>query len=162
MRWLSRMDYIASPRPVLGTVEALLASGDFGGVRDDSLRAAILRYHDRTREFMADQTAALVRTHEQLVTLRRRYGVLSLADEREDLNHAQVLSYLVVPDSTQPDADWRDPTPTDVYALYQDSDYIDRLEEFAVSLFELRNLREVFATSAASLREEVEASIRTR
>ena len=55
VNWLYRIKYVASPRPITGTAEAIVASGDFGAVRDDSLRAAILRYLDTTRERLADQ-----------------------------------------------------------------------------------------------------------
>ena len=159
-RWLSRLDYVASPRPVLGTVEALVASGDFGGVRDDSLRAAILRYQDRTREFMADQTAALVRTQSLLLNIRRRYGRFSLAEAQSDLDEGAVRTYLTGPDSThRATADWRDPSPVDVYAIYDDPAYLDLLEELVFSFLELRNLRRVFAESAGSLREQVEATL---
>ena len=52
--WLYGIAYTATPRPVLGTAEALVASGDFGAVADDSLRAAVLRYLDFSREYLAD------------------------------------------------------------------------------------------------------------
>jgi len=56
--WLGNTLYIASPRPILGTAEAMVASGDFGSVADDALRAQILRYLDVSREALADQDLA--------------------------------------------------------------------------------------------------------
>ena len=50
--------YVASPRPILGTAEALSTAGDLGLIRSDSLRAGLLGYLDANREAVADQSAA--------------------------------------------------------------------------------------------------------
>lgn len=49
LHWLAGMGGVTFRLPVMGTIEALIASGDLRLIRDDSLRAAIAAYLDETR-----------------------------------------------------------------------------------------------------------------
>ena len=49
VNWLASMGGVTFRLPVMGTIEALIASGDLRLIRDDSLRAAIAAYLDETR-----------------------------------------------------------------------------------------------------------------
>jgi hypothetical protein len=51
-RWIHRCWVLEGARPVLGTAEALVATGDLALVRDDSLRTAIMNYLDTVENFM--------------------------------------------------------------------------------------------------------------
>ena len=53
--WRSALARIRFARPVLGTAEALVATGDLALVRDDSLRSAISAYLEGVRIHLADQ-----------------------------------------------------------------------------------------------------------
>jgi hypothetical protein len=49
LHWLAGLGGVIYRLPVMGTVEALIASGDLRLIRNDSLRAAIAAYLDETR-----------------------------------------------------------------------------------------------------------------
>ena len=68
LKWGWKTDYIDMVTPVLGTVEALLSTGDIRLVRDDSLRAAIVAYLDEMRLFTDGNRAV------NLVFLQRYEG----------------------------------------------------------------------------------------
>lgn len=51
-RWIHRCWVLEDARPVLGTAEALVATGDLALIRDDSLRTAIMTYLDKVEDFM--------------------------------------------------------------------------------------------------------------
>ena len=68
LKWGWETDYIDMVTPVLGTVEALLSTGDIRLVRDDSLRSAIVAYLEEMRLF-ADGNRAV-----NLVFLQRYEG----------------------------------------------------------------------------------------
>jgi hypothetical protein len=151
------MDYMASPRPVLGTAEALVASGDFGAVRDDSLRAAILRYLDVTRERMVDQLQArdaALRAQRELVSLGR--SRTAVWDSQRGLNESYFNDYEPggTRDATDP-ADWQYPFSYDVMDIYESREFFEALDWYRLQIRELQRSRTVFRTSAAALREQV-------
>jgi hypothetical protein len=158
-RWLTRMGYTATPRPVLGTAEALVASGDFGAVRSDSLRAAILRYLDVTRERMADQ--ALTFTMAQ-ASMRELQGLgLSGPGATEtmyDIRVADILRPRGAPfDSSEHAAspDWKYPFPYDVMDIYENQEFLDVLSVFRQHVGGMQVARTVMLESAVELREQV-------
>lgn len=55
MWWRIWSDSYADARPLLGTAEAIIATGDLALVQDDSLRAAIVAYVEETRQEMEGQ-----------------------------------------------------------------------------------------------------------
>ena len=50
--WYARLGAFSAVRPILGTAEALVATGDLGLIRNDSLRAAITSYLDRSQLYI--------------------------------------------------------------------------------------------------------------
>ncbi len=49
LAWAERSMWTATVRPVLGTAEALVATGDLALIQDDALRTAVTAYLERTR-----------------------------------------------------------------------------------------------------------------
>lgn len=54
LAWAERSMWTSSVRPVVGTAEALVATGDLALIRDDSLRTAVTAYLERTRGRLYD------------------------------------------------------------------------------------------------------------
>ena len=54
LAWAERSMWTSTVRPVLGTAEALVATGDLALIRDDSLRTAVTAYLERTRGRLYD------------------------------------------------------------------------------------------------------------
>ena len=63
MIWLYEADYVVSVEPVLGTVEALVSTGDLSLIRDDSLRTALTRYLRDAREHVFVQQDQMQQWH---------------------------------------------------------------------------------------------------
>jgi len=61
--------YVTDARPLLGTAEALIATGDLALVRNDSLRAAIVAYVEETRSEMESQARLGAQWHEAQATM---------------------------------------------------------------------------------------------
>lgn len=49
--WLSKVEYLNNPVPILGTAEALIASGDLRLIHNAESRASITRWLSRSRDF---------------------------------------------------------------------------------------------------------------
>jgi hypothetical protein len=158
--WFSGINYAATPRPVLGTAEALVASGDFGAIADDSLRAAILRYLDLTREYMADQGDLLNRRDAVMDALYEDHDNEALEEAREDLRQTDILRrYISDADTTGRAAspDWQHPFPYDPYDILDDPAFFRKLMLYGSVINGLLRTRGVFRESAADLREQIEA-----
>lgn len=54
LAWAERAMWTSTVRPVTGTAEALVATGDLALIRDDSLRTAVTAYLERTRGRLYD------------------------------------------------------------------------------------------------------------
>jgi hypothetical protein len=68
--WASLAPFYFEVSPVLGTAEALVATGDIGIIRDDSLRSAITAYLEISREMIrggAGFVASLIEANSDLV-----------------------------------------------------------------------------------------------
>lgn len=63
--------YVTDARPLLGTAEALIATGDLALIRDDSLRAAIVAYVEETRSVIEAQARLSAQWHEAQATMDR-------------------------------------------------------------------------------------------
>jgi hypothetical protein len=59
LAWYRRANYYETARPVTGTVEALIVTGDLNLIRSDRARAAVSAYLDNSRRLVASQ-----QTHE--------------------------------------------------------------------------------------------------
>ena len=161
VRWLRGMGYTAAPNPVLGTAEALVTSGDIGTVRDDSLRTAILRYLDVTREYVGDQMAYREEARARRRTLREMTRPAALLDKDIDLREGHVRALLTDSDTTGSarSPDWRYPFAHDVYGIYERPEFLETLYQYRSAIRNLHFVRRGFARSAETLREQVEAKL---
>lgn len=159
--WLGRAVYVASPRPVLGTAEALVASGDFGSVADDSLRAAILRYLDGSREILTDQTEEKQLMWEAFTTLYHDHmdirTVIDAAVRDGDAQIGASLSQAIL--ALAPSQPWTPPYPVDVDALYDDPRFYRTLGTYVLTITLLNGDRNKMAEIARTLRQQVEATL---
>ncbi|MFN1836041.1 hypothetical protein AB2B38_012320 [Balneola sp. MJW-20] len=159
-QWLTIMDYTATPRPVLGTAESLVASGDFGAIRNHSLRAAILRYLDVARERMADQSFMVGLARSNLTELRH-LGLSKMAvfDSQLDLREQNVRNFLTQSaadtSGVASSPDWRYPFTYDVMEIYNSQEFFDILIEYRNYIRELQRSRRAIAEGSAELREQI-------
>ncbi len=156
--WRSRMVFIRLSRPVLGTAEALVATGDLALVRDDSLRSAILTYIER----------AHVELHEQDEQQQIWWGGVERLDEGLDLIEAyfesigqDVFDEVV---SGSPSYPPLGPTqirfPLDTEAFLSDRELLNATWRMTRSKDELRNSRARMRDDALGLLRRVEAHIK--
>jgi hypothetical protein len=157
--WLLWTAYTVAPRPVLGTAEALVASGDINLIRDDSLRAAILRYLDISRERMAYQEMAYIMAQASVTELET--SGLSRSGAAEPIVDFHVADWLrpkgIRLDTTGHTAspDWQYPFPYDVMDIYESQDFLDNLTLLNRHLGGLQNARTAMSRNAVALREQV-------
>lgn len=108
LRWVYRTSWIWPVRPVLGTAEALVTTGDLALVRDDSLRSAITAYLDDSRRLMVVHDGNVerwVNHSDQLMTQIDRSALLGALDPD------QIESLRDSPTWSLADGEQRDPFP---------------------------------------------------
>ncbi|WP_412069192.1 hypothetical protein [Rubrivirga sp. IMCC43871] len=142
--------------PVVGTAEALVATGDLSLLRDDSLRSALTAYLDIARTASVDYA----RTNEQMVrygeALAERFDYVQ-ANEGLEGEAARLRGRFVR--GLMPDSAWTSPFPLDVATLHRDPVAYGLVVNLAYGHDWLSQLREGQRESAASLRQRVEAQI---
>ncbi|MEM8601072.1 MAG: hypothetical protein AAGF99_14225 [Bacteroidota bacterium] len=154
--WLANVGYFATPRPVLGTVEALMASGDFGAIQDDALVSAIVAYYDVTREYVDDQLRQVDQGGIQREAIRIRHlGELAVYRPEFDAQDSDegTTDLITVPE------EWATPFPLDLDAFYSDPVVFRRLVILRWYVELTAGSRRVMRQSAADLREQVEAEL---
>ena len=159
--WLRRAGYVPSPRPVLGTAEGLVESGNLAVVADDSLRVAVSAYLDASREHLTDQAWAFELANNHLTVLHSRF----------DLREAQGVGLAALPDSTArairtdapfafyPEPGWEAPFPLDLDGFFQDSTAYAALSGMARAHMDLAFYREGMRNDARALRQRVEDAL---
>ena len=90
--WRRIIQGLTSSRPVMGTVEALVATGDLALIRDDSLRAAITRYPERIDFDLATQEIAFKLYHDGLPQLDSRMDWADVLGEYHSTDALDSLS----------------------------------------------------------------------
>ena len=144
-------------RPVLGTAEALVATGDLALVRDDSLRIAIAAYLDAARagvtfyetssERLTEDASDLIRSADLVEALARLP-----ASERDSLAATD-------PTGLVPPATWSAPFPLDLPAFYADRRAYSAVQLMAIWLSNMSIERAKFRENAAALRTRVDADL---
>ena len=155
--WASVAPAYDAISPVLGTAEALVATGDIGLIRDDSLRVAITAYLDEARELIRGWGV----WKEMLVQRTNDYG----ARAPIALIFAEVHGPAAL-DSLDRADDWRALAPPGVPLPAFDTDTFVRdvqIHHLMVQMVVAKNNmainREAFGQNAAALREQVEAHV---
>ena len=155
--WRSRLARIRLVRPVLGTAEALVATGDLALVRDDSLRSAISAYLDGTQVDLSDQDeqqqiwwAGLDRLDQGLDIIEAYHAVFGQEAFEEYLRESPAYPPL---------GKTRIRFPLDAEALLSDREMLTAAWRMTRSKDELLALRSEMRDDALALLRRVEAQI---
>jgi hypothetical protein len=155
--WAIDATWYEPRRPVLGTADALVATGDLALLEDDALRAAVTAYIAESRTLTAEQLAAeegWMRAWQQVSSvLDYSEGIELMARSRQDsLALANPLAYL-------PAGRRRRPFPVDVEAFLRNRDAYDGAANMYGGKRNMAALRATMLQSARALRARVEASL---
>ncbi|HEX6745817.1 MAG TPA: hypothetical protein VF092_00780 [Longimicrobium sp.] len=155
--WAITATWYETPRPILGTAEALVSTGDLSLLRDYSLRSAVTAYLEENRMLTTEQLAAeevWVRSSQQLRrALDFSEGLELLPPERLDsLARADPLFYL-------PPSPRRRPFPLDVDAFLGNRDAYDGVADMYWGKQNMAGFRATMLQSARALRARVEAAL---
>ena len=93
--WRRTINGIAGARPVIGTVEALVATGDLALIRDDSLRSAIMGYPRRMEFYIVTQQNAIELYVEGLTQVDSRMDIADVLQETYSPDELDSLSRAV-------------------------------------------------------------------
>ena len=145
------------PQPVLGTVEALISTGDIGLVRDDSLRAAIIQYIDAARRTLTSISKQDDRWRAAVGRLWERFDPMAVSAAMpeallDSLTRTDVF-YL-------PQGPRVAPTPLDREAFLADTEARYSAYTIVLAKRNMLQFRAEMREEAAALRERVEAEIR--
>jgi hypothetical protein len=155
--WALDATWYEPRRPVLGTADALVATGDLALLQDDALRAAVTAYIAESRTLTAEQLAAeegWTRAWQQLSSvLDYSEGIELMARSRQDsLALVNPLAYL-------PAAPRRHPFPVDVEAFLRNRAAYDGAANMYWGKKNMAALRASMLQSARALRARVEAAL---
>ena len=152
--WLGASNSLGAVRPVTGTAEALVATGDLNLVRDDSLRAAITEYlaqWELINAYMEGNAALAI-----------PYGIE--LGRRVDTGEALAVELVPVRDSLEaagwalpfPEGASASPFPLDVEAFYADRELYFGLMALYQGRRALRYNREAFRRRLAAVQARMD------
>lgn len=155
--WLGNAAFGAPRRPVLGTVEALVSSGDLALVRDDSLRSALTGYLEDARSEV-DIQARFEGTRASAEKQLRRHADFSVPIKAV-LPLERIEGALGVPigETAYFDGPRRSPSPLDVDGFLSNGEARHAVEQLALGTQNLRRGRGRMLRDATALRALVEA-----
>ncbi|MFT7128880.1 MAG: hypothetical protein ACI89U_000988 [Gammaproteobacteria bacterium] len=137
-RLLREVYYYTNPTPVLGTADALVATGDLRLIRDSRIKAEITRYLSRTRDFW------LVPIYDLESDYRAHYARLTKV----------AAAYGVSP--TRPIVDGQVHQSPDVGAFLADTEAYAEVLRLLFNKGEFKGYRTGLAADAATIREILE------
>jgi hypothetical protein len=155
--WVLDATWYEPRRPVLGTADALVATGDLALLQDDALRAAVTAYIAESRMLTAEQLAA------EEVWTRAWQQVSSYLDFSEGLpllarTHADSVA-LASPLAYLPSGTRRHPFPVDVDVFLRNRDAYDGVANMYWGKKNMGSLRASMLSSARALAGRVEAAL---
>lgn len=156
--WLLLGSRFGVPRPVLGTAEALVATGDLRLIRTDSLRTEIVAYLESTRGLLESQDVLGGDWRQGFGQVRRRVdftdiAVASRTPEAVD-SLARADPYYEVPAGAR-----QRPFPVDAAALLRDREVYEGLWTMNSSKRNLAQIRASMTERATRLRRLVRSAI---
>ncbi len=158
LAWAEQAMWTSTLRPVTGTAEALVATGDLALIRDDSLRAAVTAYLERTRGRLYD--------HEQFDRAwaeadRRMRRHIDPAESALTLYDPDVLvGFLAQMGVPEVDLSRLDvPFPFDAATFLSNPDALRDAFEMVNAKRNLLAVRQAMRADAQSLRVRVEAEL---
>jgi hypothetical protein len=155
--WAITATWFETPRPILGTAEALVSTGDLRLLREYPLRTAVTAYLEESRTVGAEQLAAeevWVRASQQVRSALDYSEGLELlpASQLDSLARADPLFYL-------PPGRRRRPFPVDVDAFLRNRAAYDGVADMYWGKQNMAALRATTLHSARALRARVEAAL---
>jgi hypothetical protein len=155
--WLGNAAFGAPRRPVLGTVEALVSSGDLALVRNDSLRSALTQYLEDARSEI-DTQARFERTRASAEEQLRRHADFSVPIKAV-LPPEHIEGALGVPigETAYFDGPRRSPLPLNVDGFLSNGEARHAVEQLVLGTQNLRRGRGRMLRDATALRALVEA-----
>lgn len=155
--WAITATWYETPRPVLGTAEALVSTGHLALLRDHRLRTAVTAYLEECRMLTSEQLAVeevWVRASQQLRrALDFSEGLELLPQEQLDsLARADPNFYL-------PAGRRRRPFPIDGEAFLANRDAYDAVADMYWGKQNMKQFRATMLQSARALRTRVEAAL---
>jgi len=155
--WAIDATWYEPRRPVLGTADALVATGDLALLRDHGLRSAITSYIAESRMVTAEQLAS------EEVWLRASQQLSSALDFSEGmeliLRTPQDSLALENPAFYLPKGPRRRPFPADVEAFLSNRDAYDGVANMYWGKKNMAHFRATMLQSARALRTRVEAAM---
>jgi hypothetical protein len=158
-KWLAEYGMIRHARPVVGTAEALVATGDLSLVRDDSLRSAITGYLEDAREEATNQAYYSGIWHDILFRLARLVDSIPYWTDTFRPEARESTGSLPRHETPFFEGERRTPFPFDAEQFLSDRDALHAVFVLNVVTANLRRSRDRMRTEAAALRERVEAEL---
>ncbi len=154
---VSAASRISDARPALGTIEALVSTGDLALIGDDSLRASIPAYLEQQRTWLDRQGVLFGRALDNLRALQPHVDV-SEADAAMVAGGGSLR--VPRPGMRGPDSVTasRPPFPFDAERFRRDRDAYDAVVWMAYLQMQSRGVRRRMASTARELRQRVEAA----
>ena len=145
-------------RPVVGTAQALVGSGDLSLIRNDSLRSAITAYLETVDNQVSRQTQLHSRRADALMALNRGRGaseeVLALLPEAAIDSLARTDPLFPIPPQPR-----RQPFPLDAAMFLSDPTMLDAVYTIWLTDTSLRSSRQQLREESVSLLDHVEANL---
>ena len=155
LTWIADSQGLGTVDPVTGTAEALVAAGDLGLVRDDSLRSEVTAYLGAVRRSTHTQRTAIEWWVEGRGRAFRRVPIrdyvpflVGSSEERAALDEGETF-----PASSSPE---RRPFAFDADAFLADPDVFAALEQLAISRAEMAKGRDRLREAGDALLRRVE------
>ncbi|GAB5518186.1 MAG: hypothetical protein RhofKO_04370 [Rhodothermales bacterium] len=157
MRWYNNAIGVGTPRPPLGTIEALIATGDLRLIRDADLRANIALYLEEMRGFQAAHVDAETRWREAAERLDRYIDPARAQDMF--MASGGLEADAITPDDwewSMPPQPRRNPFPFDVEQFLQNRAAFDAVYAMSYGRADMDYLREVMQEATTDLLEQVQ------
>ncbi|HEU0300844.1 MAG TPA: hypothetical protein VFR37_15385 [Longimicrobium sp.] len=157
LAWFLRASGYQTPRPVLGTAEALVSTGDLSLLNDRTLRAAVTAYIEESRMLIAEQQffeTLWNRGQEEadrVMDLTETFEILPQA-RLDSLAREDPLFYL-------PAGPRRQPFPVDTEALLSNRAAYEGIVKMNVAKKNMATFRAQMREGAQRLRTRVEAAL---
>ena len=155
--WHARSSGFNSVRPVLGTAEALVATGDLGLIRSDSLRAGITSYLDRNRLYIDYAEESYRDWKEGFYLLNQWFDASAAARTLVPAATQDSLWRAGDPQALPPDA--LNPFPLDAGAFLADRAMAAAVGNMVLQRDIMARVAGWMSRDAAALRTQVEAHI---
>lgn len=156
--WIGGARRVNRVRPVVGTAEALVATGDLNLLRNDSLRSAITAYLERNQHQIRavdDQFDWFLNAALQLA------GRIDPLEETPAVDQSEMAPLFneAFPYNLIPEGARRTPFPIDLEAFYQDREAYAAVQSMAFARRLMAAGRLAMLNRASTLREQIETEL---